>query len=445
MATGDQDVPRSLDEPASLWADTAGTILTCSPGWQARYGEPDGLVFDHLGLELIEVWPDADGEFIVSGDDQDGRPLRLLFSRCAGLVYVRVLPDPPEVSRRSGRLLRQLAHDFGNQAHIVGSLARELAVEGEVERQLLSDLERTGRELSLLTERMRAFARAVTLERQPVELAGLLDEVLARAEGRLDGWSINLDGLSPRLVVDGDPVVLARALLDFLTLASQAAPGEVIELSATADHGRFELQLRSGATDLGDWLGEALHLDAVEQTIVDVGFAILVSAVTEHGGGLRAISGRDRVAMVTLPCRELADLRPAAAPAGKAPRPGAARILVAEDEALVAGFVRRAIESAGFECQVVGNGQQAWEVLSSGEKSFDLLVLDVNMPVLTGDKLAARLVEAGLQLPTIVTTGHAESEALLRLCECGYEALLLKPYRMGDLLAAIRRALGESS
>ncbi|WP_264711853.1 response regulator [Limobrevibacterium gyesilva] len=121
------------------------------------------------------------------------------------------------------------------------------------------------------------------------------------------------------------------------------------------------------------------------------------------------------------------------------------RILVAEDDALLAATVDDILRQEGFCVSLTKDGQAALEAAAGTH--FDALLTDLRMPRLDG-KTLIRLLRAGQpSLPVVVMTGHAPADWLVSLQHEGEGPLIVidKPMSVRALLYAIRKVLGEPS
>lgn len=116
--------------------------------------------------------------------------------------------------------------------------------------------------------------------------------------------------------------------------------------------------------------------------------------------------------------------------------PGPPVVLVAEDEAPMRRFVRRVLESAGYQVVEAANGAEALARVQD-QSGVALLVADIEMPELRGDE-AARLMKATRpELKVLYVTGHAD-RLFERTAELGEdEAFLDKPFTPKGLLEAV--------
>src|SRR5512146_577447 len=114
------------------------------------------------------------------------------------------------------------------------------------------------------------------------------------------------------------------------------------------------------------------------------------------------------------------------------------RILVAEDETIIRLDLRSLLETAGFEiCAEAKDGLEAVELARSEQP--DLAILDVKMPRLDGIEAARRILDER-PIPIVMLTAYGQDELVARAVEAGVFGYLVKPFREGDLLPAIKTA-----
>jgi len=114
------------------------------------------------------------------------------------------------------------------------------------------------------------------------------------------------------------------------------------------------------------------------------------------------------------------------------------RVLIAEDEALIRLDLKEMLEEEGYAVVAeVGDGQQA--VDQAREQRPDLVILDIQMPVLDGLSAAEQI--AGERIaPVIVLTAFSQRELVERARDAGAMAYLVKPFSKNDLVPAIEVA-----
>lgn len=121
--------------------------------------------------------------------------------------------------------------------------------------------------------------------------------------------------------------------------------------------------------------------------------------------------------------------------------PAQLRVLVADDEPLIQQVAVMLLRRLGYGGIVVPNGQEALRAL--GQQRFDVMLLDVSMPVLDGWETlqALRQMERGgrPRTPVIMISGHDLPEDRERYLDGGADAYLVKPLDAGELDAALQR------
>ena len=115
------------------------------------------------------------------------------------------------------------------------------------------------------------------------------------------------------------------------------------------------------------------------------------------------------------------------------------RILVAEDEARIAAFVEKGLRAAGFAVTVATNGRAALAEAQTGQ--FDLMVLDVGLPVLDGFEILQTLRGQGNPIVVIMLTARDSAADTLHGLEGGADDYMSKPFRFDELLARVRLRL----
>lgn len=115
------------------------------------------------------------------------------------------------------------------------------------------------------------------------------------------------------------------------------------------------------------------------------------------------------------------------------------RILIVEDDRKLAEFIARGLRAERFAVDIVGNGREGESYIESFE--YDLLVLDLMLPQLSGSELLRRVRRARPQLPVIVVTARDEIEDKVAHFEAGADDYLTKPFDFAELLVRVKALL----
>ncbi|MGX7950527.1 response regulator [Oleidesulfovibrio alaskensis] len=126
----------------------------------------------------------------------------------------------------------------------------------------------------------------------------------------------------------------------------------------------------------------------------------------------------------------------------RSPRYSGRRILVIEDNRVSRTMLELMLTKAGYETECVADGDAALAGMSG--RHFDLLLLDIELPDITGDRLLPRLRACrpeGASVPAVAVTAHHDSDIRRQLTAAGFTAVFSKPLDMPQLIDAIEKLL----
>jgi DNA-binding response OmpR family regulator len=115
------------------------------------------------------------------------------------------------------------------------------------------------------------------------------------------------------------------------------------------------------------------------------------------------------------------------------------RILVAEDEKGVAGFLKQGLKEAGYAVDVARDGREAWGFLQT--VSYDLVMLDIMLPGQDGIAVLRQARARGLRAPVLLLTARDDVGDKVKGLDAGADDYLTKPFAFPELLARIRALL----
>jgi PAS domain S-box-containing protein len=369
-----------------------------------------------------------------------------------------------------GTLAGGIAHDFNNiLAAIVGytqlavpALAPE-SVSGQHLREVLQAAERA----RALIERIQLFSRPQEPGHHPVELRGVVDDVLRLVHPSLPSsvQTRKRFGASAS-VVRGDAIQLHQMVINLCTNAGQAMAerGGVLQVALDdvevggqgrseqreLPHGRY-LRLRVSDTGHG-LMADTVHriFEPFFTTRTDrggtgMGLAMVHGIVRSHGGVIAVDSqpGQGTTFSVYLPASDLAV--PALPPVADLPSPGKERILVVDDDPVLARMHQQMLESLGYDAAARTSARDALEAFRAASEAFDAVLLDQAMPEIAGDVLAAELMKIHPGIRIVLCTGFSNALTPERASALGIREYLSKPVRLEDLAVALRRALDAST
>jgi len=112
------------------------------------------------------------------------------------------------------------------------------------------------------------------------------------------------------------------------------------------------------------------------------------------------------------------------------------RILVVEDEAKVANFLKKGLEQSGFEVDLAADGKEGFDRFSDGE--YDLVLLDLMLPKMRGWDLIPLMRKSKPALPILALTAKSAVEDRVEGLNLGCDDYLVKPFSFAELLARIQ-------
>ena len=359
-----------------------------------------------------------------------------------------------------GQTISGVAHELNNPLATILSWAERLSQRSSLEEPvrrgldtILSEAERAAR----IVRNLLTFARKRQTTRAMVDINQVVRETLALRsyEQRVSNVSV-IDALAaglPQVFADGHQV--QQVLLNLVINAEQAmlsANGRGILVVRTwhdADQESVILEINDDGPGIPDELQPKIFDPFFTTKEVGkgtgLGLTVAYAIVQEHGGRIR-LESRPNVGAsfyVELPVSGAS--RPPEPTRARLPGPTdvvvGASILVVEDEAQLASAVVDALRDAGYLVEHAGDGEEALARVNT--QAFDLVVCDLKMPRLDGKAFyrALSATAPGLARRVIFVTGDVagtEAEKFLEDSGCRW---LAKPFRLGDLLRAVREGL----
>ncbi|MDQ6735482.1 MAG: response regulator transcription factor [Nitrospirota bacterium] len=119
------------------------------------------------------------------------------------------------------------------------------------------------------------------------------------------------------------------------------------------------------------------------------------------------------------------------------------RILVVEDEVKVGSFIRQALEEESYAVDLCADGQTGLDLARTN--SYDLIILDVMLPGMSGLQILETLRKERLNAPVLIVTARAQVDQRVRGLDAGADDYLTKPFAIEELLARARALLRRGS
>jgi len=367
-----------------------------------------------------------------------------------------------------GHLTGGIAHDFNNLlASIMGHVV--LAIERNAgDEKLARYLEQalgSSRKARDLIRQMLTFSRGQRGTPRVVSLAQAVEESLKLLRGSLPATveiATCIDAVDTAVMLD--PVQLDQVVLNLAINARDAMAGagqltvsvrsaRPVQAVCASCRQRFDgtfVELAVGdsgpgiAPDVLERMFEPFFTTKEVGRGSGMGLATVHGVVHDHGGHVVVDTSAPRGGLFRILLPALAAgtetkalEKPKTNGTKRAPLKG--RILVVDDEAPVAEFLRELLESWGISARAVTSPASALEVF--GAERYDLVITDQTMPGTTGFRLARELLVRRPGVPVILCTGHIDEIASRELESAGIRGLLHKPVEPDELYGLLRAQL----
>jgi len=371
-----------------------------------------------------------------------------------------------EASRMKSEFLNHLTHELRTPVtaimgfNKINQLTDDLGREQRVRNSMI-----VGRNcehlLALVNNNLdlaRIEAGQLVIERKPEDPRALCEDVMSTMRVMADekGLALRLSiGAPMPAALSLDAFRLRQILLNLIGNAVKfTAAGEVV-LEARRDGELLELVVRDTGAGIPEELLPRLfqpfqRATAARAVGTGLGLAITRKLVELMGGTIEASSapGQGTTFRILIPAAATpVESVPARAAAGKtaetstAPLSGA--VLVAEDNEHLRKLAEICLRELGVACRCVGNGFEAVEAALEGQ--FDVLLLDINMPVMDGYQAVRVLRERGYRGAVVAFTAYDETPEIERARNEGFDSVVTKAITVEKLRGVLQPFLGTGA
>ncbi|MFZ2631138.1 MAG: PAS domain S-box protein [Desulfosalsimonadaceae bacterium] len=417
--------------------------------------------------------------YVKEGHPHDTREEEFLTAISNTLAGILIRRQTEEEKTKIGNQLRQsqkmeavgtlaggIAHDFNNiLTAVIGytELALDDAGKGSLVEDNLHEVFKAAKRARDLVKQILAYARQTDNELKPTQVSIIVKEALKLLRSSLPSTiDIRQDIRSESLAM-ADPSQIHQIIMNLCTNAAHAMADSdsgtmAIALSDILLEDKFleqypELQqghyLKLAVSDTGIGMGPDILPSIFEPYFTTkepgegtgLGLAVIQGIVKSHGGEITVESapGKGSVFTVYLP---ILKQRTGVAPAVSEPLPtGHERILLIDDESAIVNMQSKQLTKLGYSVTTRTSGIEALELFRNKPDAFDLVITDMTMPHMTGDKLAIELIKIRPDIPVILCSGYSRKISDEAAEKIGVTAFLLKPLILQKLAETVRRVL----
>jgi CheY-like chemotaxis protein len=173
-----------------------------------------------------------------------------------------------------------------------------------------------------------------------------------------------------------------------------------------------------------------------------LGLSVIHGIIKNHGGDISVYSqaGVGSIFRVYLPVIDDIDLE-IEAPETVSESNGNEHILLIDDEESILDIERRILERLGYSVTPITDSEAALKEFKARPDAFDLVITDMTMPKITGDRLAQSLMAINPHIPVILCTGFNEDISEEKALSMGIDKFVMKPIVKNELAYTIRTVL----
>ncbi len=369
-----------------------------------------------------------------------------------------------------GILAAGIAHDFNNLLGGIIGYASLLQMDEQItgeSLEMIQAIHETAQRASTLTRQLLGFARKGKYENKPVSLNQVLEEtydiVLHRLQKKI---SIKKEYTSPLPAVMGDPSQFQQVLLNICLNAIDAMPdGGMLFLKSDVVENTPQFRKRFPGPKASLYVhlaiqdtGSGMDRETLSKIFdpffttkapgkgTGLGLSMVYGIVKNHNGFIDVESqkGVGTTFHIFLPAVRQAREKTAQNPQLEISGRFKGNILVVDDENVIRTVLVRMLQRMVFSVTAAQNGQEAIRIFQESSENFDLIIIDMLMPVMDGKETFQILKSLDPNVRVLLATGYSMDKSAQELMSAGVLGYLHKPFNIQELSQKVRAVLSSS-
>ncbi len=364
-----------------------------------------------------------------------------------------------------GTLAGGIAHDFNNMLGVIlgnAELAMDDVSEWNPARHNLEEIKAAGLRSKDVVKQLLNFSKKTNPQRKPVSISPIIKDSLKFLRSSIpENIEIRRTIPDESGIISADPTQIHQVMMNLCKNAAQAMSenGGIMGVCLSViDIGKDEviqnIKLNPGqyvkisVSDTGHGVAKE-HLDRIFEPYFNpkkvgrgsgIGLSVVHGIVKNHNGVISVDSenGKGTTFNVIFPAVEE---DPVIEETATTIRTGNERILFVDDEKSIADMASQMLERLGYTVTAKTSSTEMLETFRNNPDNFDLIISDMCMPNLAGDKLAKEIVQIRPNIPIILCTGYSEKIDDKKAKSIGFKALVLKPIVKSVFAKTIRKVL----
>ena len=412
--------------------------------------KPAQFDYHHAASDRWTEWrayPTADGVAALVTDVTQKRRLEAQLQQSAKLESLGVLAGG-------------VAHDFNNLlVGILGnaSLAEDMLPDSHPAKEVVHEAVRASERAAELTQQLLAYSGKGRFVVELIDLAELVRDNLVLLKTSIAA-NVELKTVLPDnlAAVRADRAQMQQVVMNLMINAAEAIgsrPGQVsLELREVKVHegtdpapGSYvRLEVRDNGCGMTAEIQNRIFdpFFTTKFTGRGLGLAAVQGIVRAHHGAIRVEStpGVGTTFRVLLPA--VAERpRPRRPADGPADAESSGTVLIIDDEEMVRRTAQMALQARGYRTLTAENGREGVEIFEREAARISAVILDMTMPVMTGEQALPLLKQVRQNVPVILSSGFTEADVTKRFGERALDGFIQKPYTAANLAKAVQQAI----
>ncbi len=367
-----------------------------------------------------------------------------------------------------GTLAGGIAHDFNNiLSAIMGytELSMMDLTKKSDAKYNLSEIYKASQRAKAVVKQILTFSRQSAQDRKPLKIDPIVKESIKMLTASLHATIQIQQYVDPAAgIIEADATEIHQIIMNLCTNAYHAMSKTGGRLEVKVENadinaesaGRLEIAAGNYLTlSVGD-TGHGMRPEVLERIFepyfttkekdkgTGLGLAVVHGILKSYGGAVAVDSapGKGTLFTVYIPTAPK-EVEPEFETSQILPT-GNERILFVDDERALAEIGKKSLERLGYRVETRTSSIEALKLFQKCSGNFDLIITDMTMPEMTGDKLAREFIKIRADIPIIICSGYSDEVIINRASQIGISAFLMKPLVIQDLATTIRDVLGKT-
>ncbi|MDX1708311.1 MAG: ATP-binding protein, partial [Desulfobacterales bacterium] len=368
-----------------------------------------------------------------------------------------------------GTLAGGIAHDFNNILSAIMGYTELSMIDITKETDAkynLNEIYKASQRAKEVVKQILAFSRRSAQERKPLKIDPIVKEAIKMLKASLPATIQIQQYIDPAAgVIEADATEIHQIIMNLCTNAFHAMSetGGVLEVKVENINVGAEkagtLEITAGnylmckvadtgcgmAPEVVERIFEPYFTTKEKDKGTGLGLAVVHGILKSYGGAVTVDSrpGKGSVFTVYIPT-EAQEAKPESDAPHMIPT-GNERILFVDDERTLAEIGKKSLERLGYKVDTCTSSMKALELFQNARDDIDLVITDMTMPEMTGDKLAGEVIKIRADIPVIICSGYSDEGLVKRAEQIGISAFLIKPLVIQDLATTIRDVLEKAN